>query len=74
MGIRYDSSTDTWNAFKGPAPYGWDSDQYFHKSYYLRPNDTEVIHIRTGYTANVVHFGSLSYIRDVLCLDLTVEW
>ncbi|KAG0366618.1 hypothetical protein BGX24_003618, partial [Mortierella sp. AD032] len=74
MGIRYDSSTDTWITIKGYAVYGWDSDRYVHKSYYTRPEDTDIVHIRTDSSANIVNIGTLLYDTGVLSFENTVDW
>lgn len=71
MGVRYIRQSGTWSNIYGPAVYGWISDAFVHKSFYM---DDNLIHMVTGEYADRMRIGILDTSTNSLQLISSNKW
>ncbi|KAK3841635.1 MAG: hypothetical protein J3R72DRAFT_475316 [Linnemannia gamsii] len=69
IGVRYDPESQTWSSIKTSPYYGWTSDLWVHKSFYVNKDGVEsAVHALTDYEGTVIRFGVVNEVKNVLQL------
>ncbi|KAF9087617.1 hypothetical protein BGX29_000746 [Mortierella sp. GBA35] len=69
VGVRYDPETHAWSSIRTSPYYGWTSDLWNHKSFFVNKNGVEsAVHLLTDEKGLVIRFGVLGEAHNVLQL------
>ncbi|KAF9081722.1 hypothetical protein BGX23_000527 [Mortierella sp. AD031] len=69
VGVRYDPETHAWSSIRTSPCYGWTSDLWNHKSFFVNKNGVEsAVHLLTDEKGLVIRFGVLGETHNVLQL------
>ncbi|KAF9120695.1 hypothetical protein BGW39_011180 [Mortierella sp. 14UC] len=69
VGVRYDPETQAWSSIKTSPYYGWTSDYWEHKSFYVNKDGVEsAVHMLTDTESTVIRFGVVNEAKNVLQL------
>ncbi|KAF9084399.1 hypothetical protein BGX23_010569 [Mortierella sp. AD031] len=73
--VRYDPATQVWSRIRTSPHYGWSSNLWKHKSFYVSKEGVEsAVHLLTGNVATVIRFGVLGGVNNVLRLAGVWKW
>ncbi|KAG0261791.1 hypothetical protein BGZ95_004167, partial [Linnemannia exigua] len=69
IGVRYDPESQAWSSIKTSPYYGWTSDFWPHKSFYVNKDGVErAVHVLTDSRGTVIRFGVVNETKNVLQL------
>ncbi|KAG0360027.1 hypothetical protein BGX24_005647 [Mortierella sp. AD032] len=69
IGVRYDPESQTWSSIKTSPYYGWTSDLWVHKSFYVNKDGVEsAVHALTDPEGTVIRFGVVNEAKNILQL------
>ncbi|KAF9899554.1 hypothetical protein EC991_008622 [Linnemannia zychae] len=69
VGVRYDPDLRSWSSIRTSHLYGWTSDYWDHKSFYVNKNGVEsAVHMLTDTQSTVIRFGIVNEANNILQL------